>query len=210
MDRKKIIALLVVAIATSGILLLGANKELVKTVEDDLDFGNDAQYSVIVDFYGYFDGERVAVPIVAAPWSIGGQIVDELAVNVSWTASGSFMDWSTLLVMGSLKIYKLNYAGVREDITSNIGASLLINREGSSAMVDAVEFILPLSLLLSGVPITYADADGEYWDLQLVIQLNAQVIDNYDGPWEDDTGELLANIKIWNAAEGLKIDGVIK
>lgn len=209
MDKKKIFAILLIAIATSSVLLLGANKELAKTVEDDLDLGQDAQYSVIVDFYGYFDGEKVTVPIVAAPWSIGGQIVDELAVNVSWTASGAFMDWTTLLVIGSLKIYKLNYAGVREDITSNIGASLLINKAGTSAMVDSVEFVLPLSVLLGGVPITYADADGEYWDIQLVIQLNAQVIDNYDGPWEDDTGELLANVKIWNAAEGLKIDGKI-
>ena len=209
MDRKKIFAILILVIVTTGVLFFSVDRELVKTVEDEIDLGPNAQCSVLVDFYGYFDGERVTVPVVAAPWSIGGQIVDELAVNVSWVTSGQFMEWESLLVIGSLKIYHLNYAGVREEITSNVGAPLLINRGGVAAKTDSVENVIALSLLLDGVSITYGDADGEYWDLQVVIQLNAQVIDNYGDPWEDDTGELLANIKIWNAAVGLTIDGTI-
>lgn len=209
MDKKKILAILIVAIIATGFMIFSTERILVKTVGEDLDLSAHSECSVLVDFYGYFDGERVTVPVVAAPWSIGGQVLDHLGVNVSWVANGQYIDWTSLQVIGSLRIYHLNYAGAQEDITANVGAPLLINRGGVVAKADSAEFVITLDNLLAGVPRTFADEDSQYWDIRVVVTLLGQVTDDYGVSWEDSTGELFANIRIYDAATGFTIDGEI-
>lgn len=211
MERRTILAFLAIVIVTTGFIIFNTQELYSDTVADDIDLGADASCSVLADFYAYNDGERVSLPIVAAPWIIHGEIVTDLAVNVSWTASGQYMVWSSLRVLGSLKLWRLDYVGTQtDDITSNVGASLLIDRAGLSAKVDWAEFVLPLSLLLGGVSPSGVTGEGvSYWSIKGIITVSGEVTDDYGDIWNDNTGEMTHIYNIYDAAAGFTISGDI-
>jgi len=192
-----------------GVFLFG-RIVISKSSNDEIGLGPDVNCSVNAQFFGYYEGERVALPVMLAPWKIGSVVVDALGVDVSWVTSGMNVKWETLSVTGTLKLYILDYAGnVREEITSNVGVSLAITRSGIGAKADTISYTLPLIDLLNGVSSSYKDADTEYWSVKGVITLSGGVEDDFGFPQGDTTGEMSAIWNIYEAAGDFSMDGDI-
>lgn len=191
--------------------LLFSSVVISKTASDDMGLGPDVNCAVDVQFYGYYEGERVALPVMLAPWKISNVVVDALGVDVTWTASGENVDWTTLEVWGSLKLYILDYYGVvREEITSNTGLNLVIASTGINAMTGSPSYVLPLVDLLGAVSRSGITNEGvDYWSVKGVITLSGSVTDDYGFLQEDTTGELSAIWSIYDAAGALSLDGDI-
>jgi len=209
-NSRKVLLIIVLALVTMTLFVASVN--VAKTVSDDFDFGSDATCSVLVEYYGYYNGERVTIPFVQAPWSINNVVVDSLGVNISWVCSGQYMKWDTLAIVGTLKLYWLNYYGVNPtDITSNVGASTAYSRTGVTAKTGSAVFIIPLSALLSGVSASGVTSAGvSYWTIRAETTVSGTCTDDYNKAWSDATGLLKATYTIYDAAAGFSISGVIK
>lgn len=108
MDRKHVLAILLILIMTTGFVILNTEVDVDEAINGDVDLSSTTQCSVLMEVYGYNDGEQVSTPIVASPFEVGGVEIDELRVNVSWVASGTGVDWSTFSVDGALVVKQLN------------------------------------------------------------------------------------------------------
>ena len=206
-ERRNVVGLVIIIIF--GALIFGG-VALTKDVNDDIGLGTDVNCSVNTQFFGYYNGEPVTIPITQAPWSIGGTVVDALGVNMNWVATGMNVDWTTLSITGTLKLYILDYYGeVRAEITSNVGYSLVITRSGTDAMEDLIGYSLPLIDLLNGVSSSYKDTDKEYWSVKGVITLSGSVTDDFGFVQSDTTGEMSAIWTIYEAAGSFSLDGNI-
>jgi len=207
--RNPLIGIGILACVVGMLLFSGVVIE--KISSDEMDLGPDVNCAVDVQFYGYYEGERVAIPVMLAPWKISSTVVDALGVDVTWTASGENVDWATLQVWGSLKLYILDYYGVvREEITSNTGLNLVITSTGINAMTGSLSYVLPLIDLLDAVSRSGVTNEGvDYWSVKGVITLSGSVTDDYGFLQEDTTGELSATWSIYDAAGALSLDGSI-
>jgi hypothetical protein len=206
---EKIIAIVLITVVVLG-LAMGATSALIKTINEDFDMGSTSECDVGVDFYAYDpDGNIVQVPITQAPWSIGGFIVESLAVDVSWTVTGQYMVWSTLQIVGTVKIFAISYMGVATDITANLGYSTTILYDGETALSKTIPHTFLLINLLNGVGVTYGDSDGQYWNIRVEVTIAGQATDDYGEVFTDSTGVMAATYKIYEAASGFDIDGNI-
>lgn len=204
---------MLIGVALIVMLMMGLSRVfLVKTAADDFDMGPDVNCAVVVEFYGYNNDERVAIPMVNAPWEVNDVILTALGVKVSWTASGQYVKWDTLSIWGSVKFYRLDYYGLNPtDITSNVGFSLVFTRGGIDAKISSVDYNIDLSSLLSGVAHSYSDPDKTYWTIKAVIIVYGEVTSEYDDTiYEANTGELSATYNIYDAEAGLTLSGGIQ
>lgn len=209
-NKNKVVVVGVVILLL--IMSLSISVNVGKTLTEDLTLSPNADCSVTVEYYGYFEGERVSVPIASyAPWSINNVVVTDLGVTITWEASGQYMDWATLQIGGSLKLEHLNYVGaVIADITSRIGASTVFTRLGTLAMNGTASYTIPLATLLSGLSASGVTSAGiKYWTVKASTTVSGQCTDNYGKVWTDSTGTLSAIFTIYDAASGFDLSGSI-
>ena len=205
---KKHLGIGVVAIIV--IALFFGTVAIAKIVNDDFDMGATANCSVSVEYYGYYEGEKVTLPLMNAPFQIGGEIVDSLGIDITWTVTGQYMDWNTLIITGALKLYRLDYMGANPmDITPTI-VGIGFVRTGEGAITGTQSYTISLANLLDGVGLTFQDADSAYWTIRAETTLSGSAIDDYGVLFTDSTGTLGANYGIHDAASGFEIGGVIK
>lgn len=210
-NARNIVAITVISALVLGIVLFVPEFALMKTDEEDFDLGANAACAVTVEYYGYYEGDVVAIPpIENAPWSIGGQAIDELAIDVSWVVAGDYMDWTTLMVSGELHLYVLDYAGRNPvEITPYLVDSAFVF-SGESVMIDSTSYRISLANLLSGVTPTFSGPDEVYWHIQAIIEVTARATDDYGASHQDSTGVMEATYTIYDVAgEGLTINGDI-
>lgn len=189
--------------------LVAARFELQKSTDENFDMGS-ANCAVNVLYYGLYENETVSIPIENAPWSIGGTIIDELGIDVSWIVTGDYIDWSTLGVGGSIKLYRLNYYGLEPvDITpSSVG--LPFTRSGVDAMDVTLPYHISLDTLLEGVSPSGATTTGTYWEIRVEVTVTGQATDDYGTIHTETTGKITATYVIYDVATaGFSITGTI-
>ena len=206
--------LVIIIISILSLGALSVSVDISKTVDEDLDLGSTSQCAVSVEYYGYYEGERVSVPFVNAPWAIENQIVDALGVTVAWEATGTYMDWSTLGIDVVVKIYNVQVVdGMPSvtDITNNLDTSPSSNHQGIDAQTGNIELSFSLLELLNGVnSMPSDDIDGEeLWFIRVDVQFLGTCVDDYGALFTDNTAVMQATYTIYDAASGFDIDGNI-
>jgi len=119
------------------------------------------------------NGDPVTIPF--SFWINGVEVVN-LRPTASWTCTGDGLDWSTLIVSGEFRIYRLDYSGrLQTDITpSGIGRAFVFT--GLEAKDKSTYFSIPFDSLLSGVLISGRDTDGnDYWNIQVTLDVHGSV-----------------------------------
>lgn len=204
---KKHLGIGVVAIIV--VALFFGTITIAKIIDDDFDMGSTANCSVSVEYYGYYEGERVTLPLWNAPFEIGGQIIDSMGIDITWTVTGQYMDWNTLGISGALKLYRLDYMGGNPmDITPSMTGRAFYYT-GETALTGTVSYTIPLLELLNGVAVTYRDANIAYWTIRAETVISGSAMDDYGVLYTDSTGALRANYAIYDAASGFEINGNI-
>jgi hypothetical protein len=204
---KKHLGIGVVAIIV--VALFFGTIAIAKIVDDDFDMGATANCSVSVEYYGYYEGEKVTLPLWNAPFEIYGQIIDTLGINIIWTVTGQYMDWNTLGISGSLKLYRLDYLGANPmDITPSM-ISFPFYYTGETALTGIESYTISIANLLDGVATTFQDADTAYWSIRAETVISGSAMDDYGELYTDSTGALRALYTIYDAASGFEINGNI-
>lgn len=205
---KKSIFAAIVVIGLLLVVLFSSEVDLGKTENADASLGADANCNVNVDFVAYNDGEVVQVPVVFAPFSISGVIVDKIGIDVSWEATGINVAWETFELHGVLHIYVLDRMGAEREEISPV--AYRIDGYGVGDKTGTAAFNFMLASLLNGVTASSGDADGPYWNLKFSISLSAEVLNEYDmSPLNDNTGEMTASFTIRDAGAEFNLDGNI-
>lgn len=117
------------------------------------------------------NGSPVTIPF---SWWINGVEVTKLRTTVSWSASGSSLDWSTLFISGRFTIYRLDYQGRNPmDITP---ADLSFERHGLSNQEGDTSFSLFCDVIVDGVDNSGKDANyNKYWHIQVSVTMTGFV-----------------------------------
>ena len=205
--RGKIATVTILSILFVAVLFM-YEIEIVKVDSEDLDMSN-ANCAVNVEYYGLFEGEQVTIPIIEnAPFLIGGVEVDTIGIEITWTVTGENMNWDTLVIAGSVKIYSLDYTGqIKTDITANIGYSTTFVKTGSQSLTETLTYNIVLDTLLSGVALSGPD----YWTLKAETKVTGQCDDNDNVQFTDSTGLMYATYTIYEGVSpsSFSIDGNI-
>jgi len=143
------------------------------------------------------NGDPVTIPF--SFW-INGVEVTNLRPTASWTCSGDGLDWSSLIVSGEFRIYRLDYSGRSQtDITpAGIGRDFVFT--GSDAIEKSTYFSIPFDSLLSGVPISGTDSNGnDYWNILVTLNVHGSVDQESDfgDPLTDDFYDNLSFTVKW-------------
>lgn len=172
-------------------------------VEDSLNFS--------AEVYGMKDGRRVTSPYAFIEQGVE---IDALGCDASWTAAGTGVEWSTLVIIGEFRIYLQNSDGSYDDITP---ARLDFQRAGEPAKTGSEHFEIMLDTLLTGQSYTgwivYREAEIRipYWVLKITFDVTGSVDQDTSGvPGISDSLTDEANRVIeWKAGEFSLTGGII-
>jgi len=106
-NRTKLYAIFVIVAIVGGYVVLSQGGYLNANVTTDL--GSDSQCSYAYEIVGIDEnGDTVQIPVDTNPlqsgFSIGGIAAVKLGIGVEWTVTGTGVDWSTLVVSGTVEI----------------------------------------------------------------------------------------------------------
>lgn len=145
-----------------GLLVVGGMIALPPgTVSDNLALGSTANCAVTIDYFGYFEGEPVyASAVQFSPWLFeSGAEVDELAVTITWEATGENVDWDSFSVEVSFSFAIPLVDGTWKSVYPSDTSFRL---EGATYKTGSYTWVTSIDSLVAGLEMWNLDTNPHY------------------------------------------------
>ena len=123
--------------------------------------------------YGMREGRQVTGPLA---FISQGVVIDAIGCAASWTAQGSDVDWSTLIIAGAFKIWLCDSRGTpKKDITPG-RMDFVYN--GAASQSKSIDFEISCDTLLVGQEYSgydYGERQMYYWIIEIMLDVSGQV-----------------------------------